>query len=164
MMYYSQQDLSNYSQTVERIAWMIENYYDDIAMINDKSPAAFYNYIKNFPYRRDPRGNEVVARPKHILNLMGKYGRDCKKCSIIVGSWAKYNGYPYRITVVSSRVNRKPHHVFSEVLFDGEWLNMDCTYSTMKFNDKKNHYTFRKSYIVVDRTPDKIIINELLGN
>ena len=105
----------------------------------------FFDYVKAMPYRQDPKGVEVLSRPKHTMNFAPSIGRDCKKQSVIMASWARENGVPYRFVIVSTRATRAPHHVFISMFINGKWIDTDATYKHYRIGDKKV-YTYRRNF------------------
>lgn len=135
-------------KSVLLIGQMIEKYSGDLGALRALPLHDFFELVKNMPYRRDPAGREVIARQKYILKYAPELGRDCKKQSTLLGSWAKENGVPFRLSVVSTRPDKKPHHIFCSVLIGGKWIDADATYKNYKLGDCKN-YTYRKNYEVL---------------
>jgi hypothetical protein len=103
----------------------------------------YYNVVRKMPYLRDKKPVETIARPRLLLN--GEFsGVDCKKKAILIGSWLRLNGrrsipgfQGWRLISVSTRPDKKIHHVFPQVKIGGEWLNLDATYSDYKPFQKK---------------------------
>lgn len=105
--------------------------------LSSLSLPAFYNLVKNIPYKRDSKPIEVIARPKIILSKFMN-GRDCKKAAILMGAWFHRRGVPYRLMTVSTRRDRAVHHVFPQVRsMNGDWLNVDATYPDQKLFERK---------------------------
>jgi hypothetical protein len=95
------------------------------------SLAGIFDFVRTLPYKRDVKPVEVVARPRTLL-LGSNGGLDCKKKAVILGAYCHRNRLPYRFMAVSTRKNRSIHHVFPQVKIDGNWLNLDATYSHYK--------------------------------
>jgi hypothetical protein len=96
----------------------------------DKLPlVSWFNYVKNIPYRRDPKPREIIARPKHIVNFES-LGADCKKKSLLMAAWLKNNKIPFRFIASSKRPDKKIHHVFPEGKIADQWIPLDATYKT----------------------------------
>jgi hypothetical protein len=104
---------------------------------SDLSLQEFFNLVKDIPYRRDPRPVEVVARPYYLFKHRN-LGIDCKKKTIAMASYLKANGIPYRLIGSSNRPDRKIHHIFPQALIDGEFKNVDATYSQYRLFQAKN--------------------------
>lgn len=86
-----------------------------------------YNIVRRIPYRRDVKPIEVIARPREILKNR-LLGMDCKKKAILLSSYLRQRGLPYRLIASSRLQNRRIHHVFPQIGIFGEWLNFDATY------------------------------------
>lgn len=136
-------------KTVIDIANLVLKFSSDIGELANKGLHDYYDYVKSMPYRRDPSGVEVVPRPKYIIKYGFGIGRDCKKQSIMMSSWAHENGIPYKLSVVSGRPDKKPHHIFVCVKIDGHWIDVDATYPNYKIGNNKS-YTYRKNYEVFE--------------
>lgn len=135
-------------KSVLLIVEMIKNYSPDLGELAKLPIQSFYKVVQNQPYRRDPSGREVISRPLYILNYAPEFGRDCKKQSTLIASWAKENGVPFRLSVVSSRPDKKPHHIFCSLNIGGKWIDADATYKRFKLGEKRR-YTYRKNYEVL---------------
>lgn len=86
-----------------------------------------FDLVRRMPYQQDTVPIEVVARPRRIVEEF-QHGADCKKKAILLGSWLKENGIPYRLVASSRRADRKVHHVFPQGKFGGRWKTLDATY------------------------------------
>jgi len=64
-------------------------------------------------------------------------GADCKKKSILMGSYFKNNGIPFRLIGSSKNKNKRIHHVFPQAFLDGKWVNTDATYNHYNLGDQK---------------------------
>lgn len=141
-------------QTGRRMYGLISRYAGDISRTYIKKNGRlvplsslplidYYNVVKNLPYKRDIKPVEVVARPRILLQ--GDFsGLDCKKKAVLIGSWLHKNGKRkipgfrgWRLISVSTRPDKKIHHVFPQVNISGKWLNLDATYSDYKPFQKK---------------------------
>jgi len=96
----------------------------------------FYNVVRKIQYRRDTKPVEVVSRPSHILKF-SRLGMDCKKKAILLGSFLRTRGIPYRLIGSSKNPNGKIHHVFPQAFLNGEWRNVDATYPHYRMYEKK---------------------------
>ena len=105
----------------------------------------FYNVVKTLPYRRDKKPVEVIGRPKVLLHGDVFTGLDCKKKAVLLGSWLRLNGrripgfQGWRFISVSTRPDKKIHHVFNQIKLNGRWLNLDGTYA--------DYEPFQKKYV-----------------
>lgn len=86
-----------------------------------------FDYVRRIPYKRDEKPIEVLMRPSEILRNKN-FGMDCKKKAILISSYLRNRGIPYRLVASSRLSNRRIHHVFPQMLFRCEWLNFDATY------------------------------------
>lgn len=117
---------------------IIEQFSDDLDHIriiyngNNETPFSrlslleAFDVIRSIPYKQDTAPVEVVSRPAFITN---ETGADCKKKSILMGSYLKKNGIPFRLVAVSTMPDKRVHHVFTQGFINGEWKNLDPTYS-----------------------------------
>jgi len=85
----------------------------------------YYNFVRKIPYKQDTIPVEVIGRPLRLVQLKAL---DCKKKAILIGCYAEYHRIPYRFVAVSSRPDKRFHHVFPELKIKGEWLTFDSTY------------------------------------
>lgn len=118
---------------------MVEKYSSDLGELAKMDLGSFYDSVRAVPYVDDPDlfgdselldGNirEVVGRPKYLLDSGTFPGLDCKKKSILMASWAKENGIPYRFIAQSTSPDGEVHHVFPQIQTGEGWLNVDPTY------------------------------------
>ncbi len=125
-------------QTGKEMYRLIDQYSSDIDSIicngkklKDMQLFEFFNFVKNIPYRKDCTGIEVVSRPIKIIESKD-LGMDCKKKTILIASYLKNRGIPYRLLASSKRPDRRIHHVYPQANIDGIWYNLDATYSNYK--------------------------------
>lgn len=141
--------LKDKAQTVNRIFQLAKKFSGDLDSIyinkggrpfpvSDLSLVDFYKFVKSIPYQRDEKPIEIVARPKIIIDryLEGE-GRDCKKAAVLMGAYFERHDIPWRIATVSTRSDKKIHHVFPQVKINGQFLNADATYPDMKLFEEK---------------------------
>lgn len=115
--------LTNRQQTVQEIERLAESYKNDF---NHKlNIVDFFNLIKKIPYKRDKKPNEILKRPKYIMN---DNFADCKKKTILAVAYAKKNHIPYRYVTISTRKDRIIHHIFPQFRLKSKWINFDATY------------------------------------
>lgn len=109
-----------------RYAHDLDEFEDETGRMLSKMPfQEYYNLVRSIPYSQDRKEVEVIARPRIILtNGPG----DCKKKAILMGSWFDRNKIPYRFVAVSSRPDGRIHHVITEAMSGGEWVQVDATY------------------------------------
>ena len=122
------------NQTGRAMHQMIDKYYGDMYTTSGLTPALStltidqaFDQIRKIPYRQDTTPIEVVARP--AISLRHKdIGIDCKKKSILMASYLKSRGIPYRLIASSNKPSCRIHHVFPQMRFGNTWLNLDATY------------------------------------
>lgn len=139
------QDLFDKDQTGAEMYRIIEQFSDDLDRIQiiyngKKKPFSrlslleAFDVIRSIPYKQDTAPVEIVSRPAYITN---ETGADCKKKSILMGSFLKKNGIPFRLVAVSTMPDRRVHHVFTQAKINGEWKNLDPTYSNAEPFEQK---------------------------
>ena len=138
--------LRNKKQTVDRIFFLSDAYSGDLdnffvrfhgqdIPVSSLTLSEYFDFVKNIPYRRDIEPVEVVARPKIIFsNYIQGVGKDCKKAAVLMGAYLNRKKIPWRLVVVSTRPDKELHHIFpqGDVYLNGDFLNLDCTYSYMR--------------------------------
>lgn len=134
-------DLHDKRETATEMYRLVENYHNDlsnIAVVYGSKKEMFSNLtledafdvIKMIPYQQDRSPVEVLSRPEYIGQ--SGTGADCKKKSVLMASYLRQNGIPYRFVAVSTIPSKKIHHVFTQALINGNWENLDPTYSDAK--------------------------------
>lgn len=148
MMIQERKRLFNKAQTGKAMYRLVEKFYRDLEKffvrvngrtvpVGNMTIVQYHDLVRSLPYRQDTKPIEVIARPKHLFRHR-KMGLDCKKKGILVGSFLKLRGIPYRFVGSSNRNNKRIHHVFPQGLIAGEWKNIDATYAHYKpFTKKK---------------------------
>lgn len=115
-----------------RMYFLCENFADDLRAFADWNFAAWFDFVKAIPYVSDEdvfpgEVVEVLARPKILLDSKIFPALDCKKKSVLIGSWAEKNRIPYRFLAVSEKLDGDIHHVFPQLDFGGGWITADAT-------------------------------------
>jgi len=140
-------------QTGDRMYELIERFSGDLDIVRVRQRGrtlplssldlpAFYNMVRTIPYRQDSKPIEVISRPYHILRHRG-LGMDCKKKAILLGSYLKRQGIPYRLVASSRRPDKRFHHVFPQGFLSlcgatsPEWVNLDATYRHNRMGERK---------------------------
>lgn len=130
--------LNSKDQTGAEMYRLIDQYSGDLDRIqlNGKPLSSlklfeFFNLVKNIPYRKDIPAIEVVSRPEKIIRNRCN-GMDCKKKSILIASYLKNRGIPFRLIASSKRPDKRIHHVFPQAELSGIWYNLDATYKHYK--------------------------------
>lgn len=110
-------------------------YQRDVAEYFHLSLIQFYDFIKNIPYKADPKEHEFLQRPYYTLKQRGK-GGDCDDKCICLGSYLAAAGIPFRFVALGndSGPNARLHHVITEALIEDSkgnkrWIHLDPTYS-----------------------------------
>ncbi|NOR85657.1 hypothetical protein GQ473_06075 [archaeon] len=140
-------DLNDKKQTSHGMYNLIELFSGDLKKIylkrsgrnvplQDLSLPDFFDLVRKIKYRKDHAPIEVISRPKHILNLQG-LGMDCKKKALLIASYLKNAGVPYRLIGSSRKQNGRIHHVFVQGFINNQWENIDATYKHYKLFEKK---------------------------
>ena len=121
----------------------VERFCKDVKPYRDHSFEEWYNYVKSIPYVEDVEA-EIIARP---LFIMEDQKADCKKKSILIASWCMLNEIPCRFVVMSNRISKQPHHIFTEVydLYLNEWIPADATYNSNRLGSKEKE-TYREEW------------------
>lgn len=144
--------LFSHKQTAYFMKKWIKKYHNDINNIfapnrfskirlSEFSINDFYDFVRKIPYRQDKRKNEVVARPSTIIRNR-HLGADCKKKAILICSYARCNGLPYRLIGSSSKSSKQVHHVYPQLFIFSNWVNCDATYPNYRLGMKKNEETY----------------------
>lgn len=128
------QELQGKELTGEEMYSLTESFFADIGSRAREPFSSWFDYVKMIPYESDEdkipeRVVEFVARPLYTMNRAMLPRIDCKKKSILIGSWARANDLPYRYIAVSDSPDREVSHVFPQIDFrDGRgWVNVDAT-------------------------------------
>jgi hypothetical protein len=155
MMYYlimsyqmHQEPLRNRKQTsdeIKRIASTYDKDLDNIKLrvngrivpVSQLPLEDYFDFVRKLPYKRDKEPIERVGRPAWIMENIGA-GIDCKKKSVLMASYFHYHRTPYRLVGSSRRPDKQIHHIFTQMLHNGEWINMDATYSNYKIAQVKH--------------------------
>lgn len=150
-----ERELFDKNQTGREMYRIIRDYSDDlygIEIVDNGNVTAFpflclhdaFRVIADIPYIEDKEPIEILSRPKYINSLPGA---DCKKKSILMASWCRLNGIPYRLVAMSNLPDKHFHHVFTQCKLNGSWLNLDPTYNNgIPFENKvvTNYEVLRK--------------------
>lgn len=131
--------LRSKNQTGRALYSFVERFSGDIGSLSKLSLPEYFNLVKRIPYARDKRGEEWIVRPKLLFKEFPEM--DCKKKSVLMGSYAKENKIPMRFLAVSEMPNKKFHHVFPQFFIRGAWRNVDATYQRFKLFQNKPRLT-----------------------
>lgn len=135
-------------QTADRMYRIVDRYYTDLFRSGTMIDGVFvplvcfplvalFSLVSNIPYSQDVKPVEVVSRPAVSLAVGPTAGLDCKKKSIIMASWCRAHGVPFRFMSVSTRPGGEIHHVFCQAYVSGAWRNIDPTYNYDRLFDNK---------------------------
>lgn len=155
-MNHNSEPLRDRHQTARRIKHLCEQFYLDLDLAfvvkeNRQIPLSrlslkeFFSFVKNIPYRRDPKPIEITARPYYIIKHR-KLGMDCKKKGTLICSFLRMKNYKYRAIGSSTRPDKAVHHIYFE-LYDptGQaWRPVDATYPENVLFRENHKETFRE--------------------
>lgn len=127
------------SQTARAMYGLVRAFASDLGSMAKLSLPDFFDRVRRMPYLRDVKGREVVARPALIFKEFPAI--DCKKKAILIASYLQLNAIPWRFVASSVRKDRRVHHVFAQAQINGEWRNVDPTYSHFKLFEPKRGLT-----------------------
>lgn len=142
-MYYSK-EIDNVLDIAKEIIHLINKHHSKISFISKYHPNTVFNYLKHLPYKRDSIGKEFIISPHKGLKQLNA---DCKKKSIIWGSYLKNKKIPFRIVLVSNKLNKKFHHIYIQIKNKRGWINTDNTYSYNYIGQPKKVTNFQYLYI-----------------
>jgi len=139
------QKLFDKKQTVKEIDRIVNTFASDIDDFRYKGICLsgvelkrYYNLVKNIPYQRDQKPIEILIRPRYMLKNRN-IGLDCKKKTILIGAYLKRNGKRFRYVGSSQRPDKRIHHIYIQVLHDGQWKNIDATYPENNIFENKKY-------------------------
>lgn len=115
-------------------------YWRDLGGYLDTTLKSFFNSVREIPYLEDQE-EEIIARPKYLLDRKKFAGLDCKKKSVLLGAYFNAHGMPWRLVTVSEKPNKEIHHIFPQVKIGDRWLNADATYSDYELFEAKPDVT-----------------------
>ena len=107
----------------------------------------FFYLVSNIPYQPDPPGYEQLQRPAVTLKL--NYG-DCDDKAILFGSFCVFRNITSGVSIVSEKPDKNFHHVFNFIIFNGNIIDMDCTYQNSQ-PGKRRVWAKRKNLIIYER-------------
>jgi hypothetical protein len=121
--------------TVEEMKRLINVYYNDMIGFVDMDSLTFFNWLANFPYRKDPDNMEYVMRPSLII---ARGSCDCDEKTIMALAWGKCKGLHGGLSIVCKKITEPFSHVFPFFyLTDGSRQDFDATYNYFKLTDKR---------------------------
>lgn len=143
------EELRDRVQTGREIAWLARNYWPDLDESGDldKPLPDYYRKVKSIPYQEDGR-DEVVARPKFLMDRTNFPALDCKKKAVLISSWLEAHGIPWRLVTTSELPSKEIHHIFPQMEIDGEWYPVDATYPEYDLWEPKPEVTAAEEILV----------------
>lgn len=114
---------------------VVEEFAGDLESWEPLTPQEAFSRVAMIPYVMDVAAfpviggdgeavhEEVFGRPRRLLELPAL---DCKKKSILLASWARVKGFPWRFVAVDYDGGGYSH-VYASVYIGGRWLEMDAT-------------------------------------
>jgi hypothetical protein len=129
--------LRNVEQTGAEMERLVRTYSCDVADLDNLNIFKMFRYVANLKYIADPMGIELVQRPKFVRSKKARF-RDCDDKSILLGAWLYRRKIPFRFIAVSTKPNKKLHHVLIECRFkNGSKKYLDATYPQNKIFQHK---------------------------
>lgn len=104
-------------------------YCFDLGELSSWDLIRFFNWVCKIPFQRDEdllgtNKAEIVGRPRAWINFPRL---DCKKKSILMGSWCFANKVPFEFLGTSELENNMIHHVLTRAKTKNGWIYMDPT-------------------------------------
>ena len=134
------QDLTSYRVTIKEMSKMVNRFNRDILPYSNNYFTEWFDFVKNIPYEED-KFNEIIKRPKFIIE---DFKGDCKKKSILIASWCRAYGWECRFIVSSTRQDKGPHHIYTEIKNGKVWINADATYKNGRIGKNLEKETYRE--------------------
>lgn len=137
--------LETYEKTVLKVIEFGTKYSSDCLFLINKTPMEVFEFIKNLPYKPDPKNIEFLSRPEFSI-WRKDLPRDCDDKTLIAVCYFELKNIPYRIVISGKDI--KPHHIYSEFLdsFKNTWIPFDATYSKNVFGKIPYVEKFRKIF------------------
>lgn len=145
--------LTSREQTAREMYRLALQYWQDLDQYGllDVDLKTFFNRVRRIPYREDPKGEELTARPAHLLDRGRWPALDCKKKAILIGAYLVAHGYSpangrkgenlFRFVTISEKSDKVPHHILTQAFMDGKWKNLDPTYPEYRIFEGKEGAT-----------------------
>ncbi len=127
-MNYREAPLLDVEQTAREMYRMAGAWRHDMSPYASYSLTELFQLLKSIPYNPDPADTEVLQRPWYTMRSLG-FGGDCDDKAIATGAYCHLHGYPFRFVAASRDAQKPLHHVFAEIMIDGQWLIFDPTYA-----------------------------------
>lgn len=112
---------------------MVKSFSSDLGRYAQWPFNDFFDFVRLIPYISDDdrfpsRVLELVPRPLYLLDRFLFPAIDCKKKAVLIASWARENGFPWRFIAASARPDGAIHHVFPQIDFGYGWVTVDATF------------------------------------
>lgn len=145
---------------------VMSNYQNPVLQVFDKyTLQQVFDYVsKGVPYVPDPTHVPIAGyNDFEMLKAPDKtiwFGGDCDDKAILLGCILERKGIPYRFVVTSSKPDKSLHHIYLEVLVEGQWLPFDATYpknrifTEIPFTRKRIYYLKNGSLSASDLKPE----------
>jgi transglutaminase-like putative cysteine protease len=73
-------------------------------------------------------------------------GGDCDDKAIVLASYAKLHGIPYRFIAVRKADMPVLHHVYTELFLNDKWVWADCTYAVNNLGSPREEFA---EYVII---------------
>lgn len=145
--------LETYEKTVLKVIEFGSKYSSDCLFLINKTPIEVFNFIKNLPYKPDPKNIEFLSRPEFSI-WRKDLPRDCDDKTLIGVCYFELKNIPYRIVISGKDI--KPHHIYLEYLdkFKNTWIPFDATYPKNIFGKVPYIEKFRKIFYPLKKIID----------
>lgn len=142
--------LKNVKYTGGLMTELSVRYQNDVSEYGHFSIIQFFDFVKNIPYKPDPKKQEFLQRPYYTLKQRGK-GGDCDDKAICLGAYCVLASIPFRFVALGRKRDGRLHHVVIEILLGDLWVHLDATYS---FNTiGKPMYDYPRHMIISEYHP-----------
>lgn len=132
---------------------LAKTYAADIGGHAFKSLPTWFRFVRDLAYQTDAKltggDDEVLARPRYLLDPSVFPALDCKKKAILIAAWCESQNPPvlYRFIATSEKPSKEIHHVFTQVRKYPGWLNVDPTFSSFRLGEGKTETTFAQELL-----------------
>lgn len=115
----------DFDKSLKEIDRLSRSYLSDVNFLKGRSLIEIFDYVKNIPYKPDPKNTEFIMRPKRLLL---RNAGDCDDKAVFLNAVFLSNGIPGGYSIVSQSPDRNWHHIFNYVYVNGERKDFDATY------------------------------------
>jgi len=137
----SEETLTDRIQSSDKI-YFDAKFFNDLGKYLDLGLRDFFNFVRSIPYKEDSKGKEVTARPKYLITRKYFSGLDCKKKATLMGAWFNAHNIPWKLVAVAENPEKEIHHVYVQAKINGDWKNVDPTYSNFELFEGKPNVTY----------------------